>query len=495
MRNHATSINNGTLSRENSSKEPPPLQQGSNTESSRIDEIRIVGPSGEDKESSCIASAGASKGASGCIPEIKIQSTMPESSESMHTENRNDDVGTAEIVKGAEENSNDKKNQNIKSKYGNEETACAVSTEAQDRSTNHNNVNYFDQLAAIVTKLAITEVPRYYHKYKQEVENVRGVVRQENKGRAKYNQFRLQSHSKIHDYANGVTRSIMQMSKHEVARINRSKHGSSNTKVFNEETDFAGQREERHIPSRGTSNLDDVYKSDGSTRAKNGRSMIDTERASCGIITDSKFSRAVDSQDQLLKDSGYCAKQHSYVMDGSYDSPMLYGSKDSKAFKMSAAVCKGDLRSDSAHNSVKAAVERFAQSLAENIVKEAISEICRTVSFPFQKRKPLNMTVAFTTWESMQSKDARRCTNTWVDDHVTKISTKSKLGCSKVEFTKGNFLVETPREQVNSIVQKAAQSKQKASDFNEFSEQLSRIILTSAVFSLKRLELQETYGL
>ena len=516
MRNHTASINNGTPSKENSSKEPPQSQQGSSTESSRIDAIRIIGSSGEDEESLCIGSAGVSKGASACIPEIKIQSTVPDSNESKHREKANDDAGRTEIVKDDEKNSIDRRERSINGKYDSEVIACAVPTEIRDRSLSHNTMNYFDQLAVKITKLAIKEVPRYHHRYKGEAEHVRGVEGQESKGRAKYNQLRLPSHSKIHDYINGISRSIMQMSKHEVAKIKRSKQGYFKSRVLTDETDFAVERKERNISSLGASNLDHVYKSGDGTRAKNSNIMIDAECASCGIITGSQCSWSVnitaerkndkvayggtqwldnkmiaaDSQNQPFKGADYHAKQQVCAINGSYDSPILYDAEGSKASKVNDAICKVDVQSDSAQNSAKAAVERFAQSLAENVVKEAIS---RTISFPLQKHTSLNMTTKLATCESMQSKDSRMCTHTWLDDHVTKISTESKFEGSKVEYTIGNFLSETQMEQVNRAVQKAAQRKEKASDYNAFSEQLSRMILTSAVFSLKHLELKEAY--
>ena len=399
VRRHKTSTGEGNVQCENSSPSRPQVGESSNDldiESSRIDVIRIIGPTGEEEDSFRIMSVGEMEDDAGCAQgqnkeeALKQSSTNRYQAEGGSTDDDDDDDdndddhddhddddnfdddnddGAVDVVKvELQIRNNEHKDERLTDKN-------LVNLDEdelyQGRAVNNKTVIYSEKLAALVTKLAIVEVGQYCKGNKKDKICRNELKRHENSWQIKHYERMFNSNSKIHDCVNDIIRKAIEMSSKELAERARRREAFLKSKAFMEEKKHRKDVEKIEKFSLGTS---EIYNPDGTKLANVRESNLFKDP---DIFT-TQHSKKMNTVEPFLPNRPLKGATVDVPSRESVACPIAYNAKEKIAENVTDYILNEGTQPNSAENEMMRATESFAQVLVANTIKQAISGVCNT---------------------------------------------------------------------------------------------------------------------
>ena len=511
MRTHEASSNEGTIQLESSFQSCQVHSSESSTEPGRVDIIRVIGPSGEEEDSFRVTVAGELEEGAGCLQETGNEALMQIRTSNKQDEGRYNgsaasDNAVKPEVKLIKEENDTEKGSNISIDKCDadmcEDSVCPEIACTQDRTITNKHVKLSEKLAALVTKLAITEVARFYRKDMREADDTNRPKAHEKLEPAKQGEHLISFNSKIRDYVDDMMMETIQMARKEL--IDRSRKGLLKLESGNEERKQAKDPEGRQKASIDTSDVGNVYKNnhypvmnsecasscDNTMRREDNTVSSDLaknpERHRVANHTENIPQTDISRMNKINSDIVYRPLNDVVVND-----PIKGGTGISNAYNTREKAAKGNICAEctqpetSEHNFVRV-TENFAQVLVSNTIQQAISDVCNTNICLLSKINPNGQSQRQVVPKLSQvNTRSKQSILTRKEQAVNSAWAECRSGRSNIDPSEGDLRTETNNELLKCLKETPVQSEEKP-DFPgcyAYGENLSRSVIMAALYS------------
>ena len=516
------------------------------TESRKVAVIRIIGPSGEEKESFRITSNGELQCADESIPRSAGPTSRPNNLENIQTEvedgKRN---GRAENKENIAEMDSNNESANIYSNNSNtsnkeEDFICGGESSSKREIFKQETSMIAEQLAAAAVREAVREISQYSDWQTEEgglEKNMNKIKGNDNQKKHECSKYSCYANSKLHDFAYDIMTRILQQSWDEVAVRMKRKLGVEMTdwSVKVDAIDTANicidMTECRQYKPGGPSGIENSKMHDDNNVSADTNGEIVYSRSSAmhnNMITERCAAYAsvanniknrdednrIENDVELTENSGHVDQAKQYNSRATKDSgafdqkadqaiPLLINFNDKGYLTKDCILQQINLKlktkledeSDEPCQDLITAAKKLAQDLIMKSLSDAFLDVCENTLHLLDKSKKSSSKISriATPSQSQCYNSKQNFKDLKKKKTFKRVNPEDNSACLNISFTDHNSQLETVidrDDESNHVAKAAVQSKkqQNMSDFAKivcYANEISRAIIISAVVFTK----------